>query len=155
MPQVETLAGPVDVDALGTTLMHEHVFVLSPELQDTYPGFNGWDADREVARAQEALRALKERGVDGRLARSDAAGGEKVKKRKGKKERMREKAAATADGEGEAEDGGDEDDVVLTRDKKRKREERVKDEEGETHDEGDKSKKKRRRHHKKSDVVAS
>ena len=113
-----------------------------------------WDAKRG-ARLQELKAKLKERGVDGRLARSDAEGGEKVKKRKGKKERMREKAAATADGEGEAEDGGDEDDVVLTRDKKRKREERVKDEEGEAHDEGDKSKKKRRRHHKKSDVVAS
>ncbi|KAI0740658.1 KRI1-like family C-terminal-domain-containing protein [Earliella scabrosa] len=57
-----------------------------------------WDAKRG-ARLQELKAKLKERGVNGRLARSDAEGGEKVKKRKGKKERMREKAAATADGE--------------------------------------------------------
>jgi phosphotriesterase-related protein len=44
--------------------MHEHVFVLSPEFQETYPGYGGWDEDTWVAKAQETLRALKERGVD-------------------------------------------------------------------------------------------
>jgi len=29
---VETVRGPVDVAALGVTLMHEHVFVLTPDL---------------------------------------------------------------------------------------------------------------------------
>lgn len=61
---VETLTGPVDADAIGTTLMHEHVFVLSPELQGAYPGFNGWDEEAGVARARETLTALKARGVD-------------------------------------------------------------------------------------------
>jgi phosphotriesterase-related protein len=64
MPQVETLTGPVDVEQLGTVLMHEHVFVLSPELQSAYPGFNGWDPDAQVERAREQLTALKAAGVD-------------------------------------------------------------------------------------------
>lgn len=64
MPTVETLAGAIDVEQLGTTLMHEHVFVLSPELQSAYPGFNGWDPEAGVARAREALTTLKARGVD-------------------------------------------------------------------------------------------
>jgi phosphotriesterase-related protein len=31
MATVETVRGQVDVAALGSTLMHEHVFVLSPD----------------------------------------------------------------------------------------------------------------------------
>ena len=64
MPTVETIGGPIDVGSLGTTLMHEHIFVLSPEIQSAYPGAEGWDEEREVAKAREKLRALKERGVD-------------------------------------------------------------------------------------------
>ena len=64
MPQVETLGGPIEVDQLGTVLMHEHIFTLTPEIQEAYPGFGGWDPDKWVAEAQEKLRALKERGVD-------------------------------------------------------------------------------------------
>ena len=64
MPQVETLGGPIEVDGLGTVLMHEHVIVLTPEIQSAYPGFGGWDPDRYVAEAQAKLAALKERGVD-------------------------------------------------------------------------------------------
>ncbi len=64
MPTVETIGGPIDVASLGTTLMHEHIFVLSPEIQTAYPGAEGWDEEREVAKAREKLRALKERGVD-------------------------------------------------------------------------------------------
>jgi phosphotriesterase-related protein len=64
MAQVETLDGPVDVDRLGTVLMHEHVFVLTPELQTAHPGFQDWDPDAWVPKAQDKLGALKERGVD-------------------------------------------------------------------------------------------
>jgi len=41
MAQVETVRGPVDVDVLGTTLMHEHVFILNEEVRKNYP--SGWD----------------------------------------------------------------------------------------------------------------
>ena len=64
MPQVPTLDGPIDVSQLGTTLMHEHIFVLTPEIQTTYPGFEGWDPERGVEDARAKLTALKERGVD-------------------------------------------------------------------------------------------
>ena len=64
MTHVETIGGAVALEDLGTTLMHEHVFVLSPELQSTYPGFNGWDREAQVAKARDVLTRLKQRGVD-------------------------------------------------------------------------------------------
>jgi phosphotriesterase-related protein len=64
MSRVAILGGEIDAEDLGTTLMHEHIFVLSPEIQSTFPGFEGWDTDSELEKAQKKLRALKERGVD-------------------------------------------------------------------------------------------
>lgn len=60
---VETVRGPIPGDALGVTLMHEHVFVLSTEIMANYP--QGWGD--EQAREQGAvakLNALKAAGVD-------------------------------------------------------------------------------------------
>ena len=37
MAQVETARGPLDTKDLGRVLMHEHVFVLSIEIQQNYP----------------------------------------------------------------------------------------------------------------------
>ena len=37
MPQVQTVRGPVDTAELGQTLVHEHVFVLSADVQQNYP----------------------------------------------------------------------------------------------------------------------
>jgi phosphotriesterase-related protein len=61
MPIVDTVRGPVETTALGRVLMHEHVFVLSPEVQDNYPV---WDEEAEVANAIERLRELKSNGID-------------------------------------------------------------------------------------------
>jgi phosphotriesterase-related protein len=64
-PTVETVRGTVAVSALGRTLMHEHLFVLSPELAD-YPDIC-WGGDPEQARIEQAvakLTALKQRGFD-------------------------------------------------------------------------------------------
>lgn len=58
---VETVRGPVPVDALGMTLMHEHVFVLSRDSEANWPG--EWDEEAEVAGAVRQLRALREAGV--------------------------------------------------------------------------------------------
>jgi phosphotriesterase-related protein len=44
--------------------MHEHIFNLTAEIQLVYPGFNGWDPEVEVPKAQRQLRELKEAGVD-------------------------------------------------------------------------------------------
>lgn len=60
---VETVRGPVGTAGLGVTLMHEHVFVLSPEIMANYP--EGWgDETVRVDAAVEKLNALKAIGVD-------------------------------------------------------------------------------------------
>lgn len=61
MGQVQTVLGPIDSDALGVTLMHEHVFVLTPEVQQNWP--TGWDEDAAVANAVVRLRELVDVGV--------------------------------------------------------------------------------------------
>lgn len=62
MASVETVRGPVDVENLGTTFMHEHVFVLTTELLENYP--ETWDEDLRVTDAIDKLRGLKDLGVD-------------------------------------------------------------------------------------------
>src|SRR6266446_113157 len=37
MAQIQTVRGPIDSGQLGTTLMHEHVFVLDKEISENYP----------------------------------------------------------------------------------------------------------------------
>jgi phosphotriesterase-related protein len=63
MPQVNTARGAIDTADLGVTLMHEHVFVLSPEILQNYPEIWGEEARRE-ADAIRRLNELKSRGVD-------------------------------------------------------------------------------------------
>jgi phosphotriesterase-related protein len=60
MAQVETVRGPVDVDSLGSTLMHEHVFVLNEEVRQNYPA--DWAEDDRVDDAIAKLNALAARG---------------------------------------------------------------------------------------------
>jgi len=63
MPQINTVRGPVDTAQLGVTLMHEHIFVLSPEIMQNYP--EGWsDEEKRVSDAIARLNELKARGVD-------------------------------------------------------------------------------------------
>lgn len=63
MAQLNTARGFIDTDDLGVTLMHEHVFVLSPEIIDNNPEIWGDEAKRE-ADAVHRLNELKSRGVD-------------------------------------------------------------------------------------------
>ena len=62
MRQVQTVLGPVDAAALGRTLMHEHVFVLTADVQRNYPEEWG-DEDTRVADAIARLRELPEHGI--------------------------------------------------------------------------------------------
>ncbi|GAA3442906.1 phosphotriesterase family protein [Planomonospora venezuelensis] len=62
MPQVHTVLGPVDTAELGRTYMHEHVFVLTPDVQQNHPEQWG-DEDERVADAVGRLRALAAQGV--------------------------------------------------------------------------------------------
>ncbi len=64
MAMIETLDGPLDTAQLGTVLMHEHVFNITAEIQMVHPGFNGWNPEVEIPKAQEQLRAVKEAGID-------------------------------------------------------------------------------------------
>jgi phosphotriesterase-related protein len=59
--QVETARGPIDTAELGTTLMHEHVFVLNTEILENYP--DKWDEEERVADAIAKLNDLYSRGV--------------------------------------------------------------------------------------------
>jgi phosphotriesterase-related protein len=61
MSQVNTVRGPITGADLGHTLMHEHIFVLSPEIEKPS---TEWDESAEQARAVDKLRELKAAGID-------------------------------------------------------------------------------------------
>ncbi len=61
MSQVNTVRGPIGGSDLGRTLMHEHIFVLSPEIEKSSAE---WDESAEQARAVSKLRELKAAGID-------------------------------------------------------------------------------------------
>jgi len=61
MTQVNTVRGPVDAAGLGATLMHEHVFVLSPEIEKTS---EEWDEEAAQSTAVQRLQEVKDSGID-------------------------------------------------------------------------------------------
>jgi len=61
MSLVNTVQGPISGAALGSTLMHEHIFVLSPDIEKAAAD---WDEAAEQAGAVAKLRELKQRGID-------------------------------------------------------------------------------------------
>jgi len=66
VPTVETVRGPVDVDELGRTLMHEHVFIMQPEaLQNWGHAFGPcyWDERSRIDDAVAKLTALRQGGI--------------------------------------------------------------------------------------------
>ena len=63
MATVETARGPVEAAELGRTLMHEHVFVLTADVQQNFPDEWG-DEDARVADAVERLGELPGHGID-------------------------------------------------------------------------------------------
>ena len=62
MATVETVRGAIDTADLGPTYMHEHVFVLDPDVQLNYPAEWGSEDDR-VADAVGKLKALAAQGI--------------------------------------------------------------------------------------------
>ena len=64
MSTVHTARGPVDSTELGRTYMHEHVFVLTPDVQQNFPELWG-DEDTRVADA--VAKATAELGASGRV----------------------------------------------------------------------------------------
>lgn len=63
MPTIETATGPIDSATLGRVLMHEHVFIISPEMQNNVPEDWG-DEDARMDDAARRLTELKEGGID-------------------------------------------------------------------------------------------
>jgi phosphotriesterase-related protein len=61
VPTVHTARGPVDTADLGRTLMHEHVFVLTPDSQRQWS--DEWDEEAEVANAISKLNELAATGI--------------------------------------------------------------------------------------------
>lgn len=59
---VQTVRGPIETSALGRTYLHEHIFVLSADVQQNYPDEWGDEATR-VADAVQKLSALAAQGV--------------------------------------------------------------------------------------------
>jgi phosphotriesterase-related protein len=63
VPNLNTARGAIDTTDLGVTLMHEHVFIMSPDITANYPEVWGDEAKRE-ADAIARLNELKSNGVD-------------------------------------------------------------------------------------------
>lgn len=61
MTDVQTVHGPIDSGSLGTTLMHEHVFIFN---SDFLLNDRAWDEEQRVADAVDKLKVLTEIGVD-------------------------------------------------------------------------------------------
>ncbi|MGZ4180182.1 MAG: phosphotriesterase family protein [Solirubrobacteraceae bacterium] len=63
---VETISGPLALDDLGPTLMHEHVFVMDPEALQNWGHVFGplyWDERERVADAIVKLTRVREAGI--------------------------------------------------------------------------------------------
>jgi phosphotriesterase-related protein len=63
---VETVRGPVALDDLGRTLMHEHVFIMQPEaLQNWGHAFGPryWDEQERIVDAVDKLTRVREAGI--------------------------------------------------------------------------------------------
>ncbi|MDS1271535.1 phosphotriesterase-related protein [Lipingzhangella sp. LS1_29] len=59
---IPSVRGPISPDNLGRTYMHEHIFVLTPDIQQNFPEEWG-DEEERVADAVYRLRALAAQGV--------------------------------------------------------------------------------------------
>src|SRR4051812_40008670 len=61
MPTVQTVTGPIDADALGPTLVHEHVRFRDEAVAENWP--SRYDREAELAAALEQVRAAQGHGI--------------------------------------------------------------------------------------------
>lgn len=64
MATIPIVGGEIEPAQLGRTLMHEHVFIRTMDLHESWPGFMGWDEEAAIALAREKLTELKAGGID-------------------------------------------------------------------------------------------
>src|ERR1700712_1488482 len=62
MGQVETVRGPIDASEIGATLMHEHIFIKNPELEENFPNPE-WDEEGALKVAHDGLQLLYDKGI--------------------------------------------------------------------------------------------
>jgi phosphotriesterase-related protein len=62
MASVETVSGPLDLDELGRTLVHEHLLMQSEPVPAQFPHL--YDEDAAVRRAVDAMSALVAQGIE-------------------------------------------------------------------------------------------
>ncbi|HVV75929.1 MAG TPA: phosphotriesterase-related protein [Mycobacteriales bacterium] len=60
--ELSTAGGLIDTASMGRTLIHEHVFVMTTEVQANFK--TDWDESKNVADAIAKLTALKDAGID-------------------------------------------------------------------------------------------
>lgn len=66
MATVETVRGPVDASRLGTTLMHEHIFIMQPEALQNWGhafGPSYWNEEERLNDAVSKLGAVRDAGI--------------------------------------------------------------------------------------------
>lgn len=63
MGTIQTARGELETAQIGATLMHEHIFILSPEIMNNYPDEWGDDEGR-INDAVARLDELKQNGID-------------------------------------------------------------------------------------------
>ena len=65
MTRIPIVGGEIDAAQMGRTLMHEHVFIRTPDLQEAWPGFMGWeDEEALITDARRKLEQIKASGID-------------------------------------------------------------------------------------------
>lgn len=64
MTHIETVLGARHTRDLGAVLMHEHIFVHTPEISRDYPDLSWGSKDDAIAEAAGELALLGERGID-------------------------------------------------------------------------------------------
>ncbi|WP_433286058.1 phosphotriesterase family protein [Pseudonocardia sp. CA-142604] len=63
MTHVDTVRGAAGTDTLGRVLMHEHVFILTSDINYNFPEISGWEEDKRVDEAVERLASLRDAGI--------------------------------------------------------------------------------------------
>ncbi|GAA1994816.1 phosphotriesterase-related protein [Nakamurella flavida] len=64
MSTVDTVNGPVALEAIGRTLTHEHIFTKNPEIEEGWPDPEWEGEDAMVAKAVDTLDELKTLGIE-------------------------------------------------------------------------------------------
>ncbi len=80
MNTIETMRGPVATESLGMTLIHEHIFTVSPDYVANYGVGNWWDEQERVADAITKLHAARDAGVRTLVDHTVLGGGRDIRR---------------------------------------------------------------------------